>query len=382
MRRENHEERKGTRRVLQRRLSPVYYLLSLAFISCVSDPVIPDQPAINRLTSGVIVVNQGVWRGDNASLTFYDDEEKTPISNWFERQNQGLRLGDTGNDILIRNGQAYVVVSESATIEVIDILSGHSAGRIRFPAGTFPQHLLILNDSIGWVSCLDDDAIYSFNPIKFELGERVGVGPAPEGIAWAAGHLFVANSGLGKLREDETGAGTLSVLDPKTHDVVGSIEVGGNLRDLYYAPTTGKLYCFIGAALPDTSGSGLIEMDPLSFTIKRRWFISGAWEVGFDERGERAFIIAQKGIVQVDLSETTLGSDTSVPTSFITRSLSTLAEEVPHSIGVSPTSGEVFVGLALGYYSAPGRVDRYDRGGNLLGSFSTGLNPTAFGFVQ
>ena len=364
-------------------LSTIYYLLSsFLFLSCISDPVIPDTPAINGSGSGVIVVNQGIWRGDNAGLTFYDVEREVAFSNWFERQNEGLRLGDTGNDIVVRKGRAYITVSESATIEVIEVSSGQVAGRIKLPGGTFPQHLLILNDSTGWVSCLDNDALYFFNPLTLELGERIPSGPAPEGIAWAAGRLFVANSGLGKLRADEPGAGTISVFNPETGTPSGMIDIGGNLCNLYYVPNIGNLYCFIGAALPDTSGSGLIEIDPVSLAIMRRWSLSGAWEVGFDEIGGKAFIIAQEGIFQIDLYESTLVSENPKPAPFIAMPLSTLSEEVPHSIAVSPVNGEVFIGLAGGYYSAPGRVDRYDREGNLLGSFPTGLNPTAFGFVR
>lgn len=358
-------------------LSTTYYLLSTILLSCVADPSVPEQQSVGSVAQGVVVVNQGLWRGDNASLTLYSPTTDESVQNWFTRQNPGQRLGDSGNDVVIRNGRAYVAVSESATVEVLELPSGRSIGRIRFPAGTFPQHLIILNDSTAWASNLDDDSVIEFNPTTFEVGKRIAVGPAPEGIEAAAGRLFVANSGLGSLRSDEPGAGTISVIDMEKEEEGKQIEIGGDLRDLHYIPQNGMLYVFVGAALPDTSGSGLVEIDPASLSVGRRWYISGAWDVGFDEEAQQVYIIAQAGIVRIDLAVTN-----SVPQLFLPQSLSTLSEEVPHGIGISPFNGDVYIAVARGYYSAPGRVDRYSGEGKLLGSFETGLNPTAFGFYR
>lgn len=332
---------------------------------------------MGNVPEGVIVVNQGLWRGDNASLTLYSPQTEKAVQNWFVRQNPGQRLGDSGNEVLIWKDRAYVAVSESATIEVLALPEGNSLGRIRLPAGTFPQHIVILNDSTAWTSNLDDDSIIEFNPNTYTTGQRIPVGPAPEGIEVAAGRIFVANSGLGALRRNEPGAGTLSVINLGEKREQKQLHVGGDLRDLHYFPESGKLYAFLGAALPDTSGSGLAEIDPATLTVQRRWSISGAWDIGFDHGAQQAYIVAEGGIFRLDLA-----GATTLPELFLPRPLSTLSEEVPHGIGVSPFTGEIFVAVARGYYSAPGRVDRYNRQGILLGSFETGLNPTAFGFYR
>lgn len=350
-------------------------LASLGLASCVADPEVLATGVVDDVASGVVIVNEGLWRQDNATLTLYDARNDRAVTDWFVRQNPGLHLGDMGNDVAILNGRAYVLLSGSALIEVLDLPSGASAGRIRFPEGTFPTYLIMLNDSTGWVSTLEDDSVIEFNPLTMEVGRRVKVGPAPEGLAYAAGQLFVANSGLGALRNQEPGAGTMSVVDPEKGEERAQVEVGGNLRDLHYMPGNGMLYAFTGAALPDTAGSGLAELDPVTWQIRRRWQISGAWEVGFDDEAGQVYVIAQGGIFRIDVA-----LDHAQPEPFLAEPLNTLNEEVPHSLAVSPYSGEVLVGIVRGYYSAPGRVDRYDRSGRLLGSFSTGLSPTAFGF--
>ncbi len=380
----NHitEQRKEGGRAYPACWSLLLPLLAFLFIGCIPDPVVPDRNGIETPLSGIIVVNQGVWRGDNGSLTFYDTEGDTAYTDWFSLQNEGLRIGDTGNEIVVRGDRAYVTVSGSAAVEILSLPEGESLGRVRLPSGTFPQHLLLLNDSLAWVSSLDDDAVYQFNPVRREVLRRVPVGPAPEGLAVAAGRLFVANSGLGALRKNEPGAGTISVIDPRSGAHLDTIGLGGNLRDLHYLPSTGRLYCFIGAPLPDTAGSGLVEIDPVNLNVLRHWSVSGAWEIGFDDGAGIAYVIAQQGVVGIELNDIGALPGEAEPFPFIPIPLSTLNAEVPHAISVSPATGEVLIGVARGYYSAPGRVDRYDQGGKFLGSFPAGLNPAAFGFVR
>ncbi len=354
-----------------------HFLLSLLLVSCIADPEVPAKQPVTGVAAGVIVVNEGLWRQDNATLTLYDTQTGLATTEWFARQNPGSRLGDMGNDVVIWKGRAWVLLAGSATIEVLNLPEGTSAGRIRFPEGSFPTALLILNDSTGWVSTLEDDSALEFNPTTMQVGRRVPVGPAPEGMAVAAGRLFVANSGLGALRIDEPGAGTLSVVDMAEGREVEQVHVGGNLRDVHYMSGNGMLYTFIGAALPDTTGSGLAEVDPITLKVTRRWRVSGAWEAGFDDATQQVYIVAQGGVFRIDLAQ---ANPTPVP--FLSKPLNTLDEEVPHSLAVSPYSQEVLIGVVRGYFSAPGRVDRYDRTGTLLGSFDAGLNPTAFGFFD
>lgn len=349
----------------------------LTLSSCIADPDVPPVDSVTGVGAGVLVVNEGLWRQGNASLTLYDAETETATTGWFRQMHPTRSLGDMGNDVVVRGRTAYVLLSGSASIEVIDLGSGLELGRVALPEGTFPTSLLIADDSTGWVSNLEDDSVIEFNPTTFGVGRRIPVGPAPEGLAFGAGRLFVCNSGLGALRADESGAGTISVIDPVSGTEERRIDVGGNLRHLHYSPESGNLYAFVGAALPDTTGSGLVEIDPVAFRTQRRWRVSGAWEAGFDETAQVAYLLAQSGIVTIGLAGTS-----GAPEPFVDRSFNTLDEEVPHSLAVSPFDGQIYVGVVRGYFSAPGRVDRYDREGSLVGSFDAGLNPTAFAFFR
>ncbi len=354
--------------------------LTLVLCSCVADPVAQQDDTLFESDRGVVVLNEGIWRMDNASLTLYDPAADRTVQDWFGTVNPGERVGDTGNELKVRGDVLYAILSESATVEVIRLPSGRSHGRLRLPPGSSPRSIAFVSDSVAWVSCLDDDAVYRWNPLTLQTTGRIPVGPAPEGVAVAAGRLFVANSGLGALRGDEEGAGKVTVLDAVSGGGVGTIDVGGNLQRMWYLPATGRIYLMVGAVLPDTTGGGCVEIDPLTLEITARWNVPGSWTGTVDPVAAEAFLVCHRGVYRIGLLEVGGLKGPAQPELLIPGPFSTLADEVPHSVAVAPGTGEVYLGFARGYYQAPGRVDRHDRGGGFLGSFVTGSNPVAIAF--
>lgn len=356
------------------------FLLALLLIGCVADPQPENRDDLFDADRAAVILNEGLWRMDNASLTLYEPESDRTVQGWFASVNPGERIGDTGNGLHVRGDRLYVVLSESETIEVIELPSGLSLGRLHLPTGCSPRAVTFADEATAWVSCLDDDAVYRWDPTRLEETGRYGVGPAPEGVAVAAGRLFVANSGLGALRSDEEGAGVVAVLDAITGAPVGTVDVGGNLGRLWYLPGTGYLYLQVSATLPDTTRGSIVELDPVTLEVRRRWRVPGLWAATVDPVATEAFAMTHRGLYRMDLSESNFTNDPTPPELLIPGPFSTLTDEVPHSLGVDPVTGQIYVGMARGYFQAPGRVDRYGRDGTLLGSFDVGLNPVAIGF--
>lgn len=354
-------------------------LLPIVLSGCVEDPVVAGPDALFESSGGVVVLNEGVWRMDNASLTLYDPIDDRTVQSWFAAANPGERIGDTGNRLYLRGDRLYVVLSESSTVELLSLPDGTSLGRLRLPSGVSPRGLSFVNDTLAWVTALDDDAIYRWNPRDLTWSLKVATGPAPEGIAYAAGRIFVANSGLGALRADEEGAGTIGLYDGVSGQPVGLVDPGGNLQDIWHLPSTGRLYTFAGTVLPDTTTGGIVEIDPVTLQVTNRWDVPGAWTATFDPVAEEIYLVSHKGVHRLPLPSPShlVPPDLDL---FLARNFSTLTDEVPHSIAVSPRTGEIYLGFARGYFQAPGRVDRFSRDGELLGRFEVGLNPIAILF--
>ena len=73
----------------------------------------------------LIVLNEGSWSANNASVSKVDVDAGTAANNYFENANN-RGLGDVAQDIVVDGGNAYITVSFSNSIEIMDINTGKS----------------------------------------------------------------------------------------------------------------------------------------------------------------------------------------------------------------------------------------------------------------
>ena len=80
----------------------IYLLPLMLLASCSSDDA-PDHetPVIDPVLTGedLIVCNEGNWQSDNGQLSYYNSATGVLTNQWFRSIN-GMKLGDTPNDIL------------------------------------------------------------------------------------------------------------------------------------------------------------------------------------------------------------------------------------------------------------------------------------------
>jgi DNA-binding beta-propeller fold protein YncE len=349
-------------------------LIALSIVGCVADPPITTLPPVNgELEGGVLVVNEGVWFQDNSTLTYYDAVHGDAVQDFFARQNPGERLGDTGNDIVVRGDRAYIVVTTSQNVEVIELPTGRSKGRLRVGRGD-PRKLAIVNDSTGYVTLLEADAVLRFDPRTLVAGERTSVGPAPEGIATLGGNVFVANSGKAFLRRDEPKAGTVSVLDAATASERALLAPGPNPVSVRADSTRHRIYVLYGMPHADSIG-GVAAFDATTLAFVARWEVKGAGvagEMALDEVRGRLYVIDGGGMIErIDVTSAapSMRFDMQPAPSVIGY----------YGIGVSPSDGAVYASYVTSY-TLPGAVLVFEPSGAVRDRFDAGLNPSAFGF--
>jgi DNA-binding beta-propeller fold protein YncE len=356
-----------------------WHLAALAILAaaagCVEDPPVTPPGDINGDSlRGVLVVNEGLQGQDNSTLTFHDPATGETVQDFFARRNPGLRLGDTGNDIDIRNDRAYIVVSRSQNIEVLELPSGRSLGRIRIGGGD-PRKLAIVDDSTGFVTLFSDEVV-RVDLRRFTVGARAPVGPAPEGLAAIAGRVFVANSGMGFLRQREPKAGTVSVLDARTGGETALLHPGPNPQSLLADTARGLVLVQYGMPDADSLG-GVVAYDALTLAEVRRWSVRGAGvagEMALDaERGLLYVVDGEGSLVRIAVSSP------AGPQRFLLQSPPSRLGF--YGVGVSPTDGAIYASYVTSYV-LPGAVIVYERDGRLRGRFDAGLNPSSFGFFQ
>src|SRR5262245_56864397 len=96
-------------------------LFTLVAAGSKDDPVVPDPVQPPELVNAVYVLNEGDY-GDatGARLTVHDLDNHTTYTDVFEAANSGQHFGSLGDDIRIFNGKAYVLMSGSKNLVVID----------------------------------------------------------------------------------------------------------------------------------------------------------------------------------------------------------------------------------------------------------------------
>ena len=217
------------------------YLLGLAVLlmgtavmtSCSDDNDGPET-YLQVYSTGAYVVNSGnMYNKIESSLTAIDYASSTATQNVFKAAN-GRSLGNTANDGIVYGNKIYLAVDQSNTIEVIDKKTKQSIKQIKTTEllgnaeGAEPRHIIADGGKVyfttygGYVAAVDTTS--------FALQKKWQVGSYPEGLVIAHGNIYVANSNYGK------GGGNISCINLANDNVeTKNIEGVNNPTSIYYA---------------------------------------------------------------------------------------------------------------------------------------------------
>lgn len=170
------------------------------------------------VTSGIYVLNQGVWNSSNSTISAYDGTASGTVDvDYYQTQNT-KGLGDTGNDLKIYNDKMYCVVNGSEYVSIMDASTAKEQGRVSFQ-GKQPRNIAF-NGTKGYV-CSTDNTVCEIDLNTLAITATITVGKNPEDLCVANGKLYVSNSGYGSDN-------TVSVIDFASLKVEQTITVGDN----------------------------------------------------------------------------------------------------------------------------------------------------------
>jgi hypothetical protein len=344
-------------------LKMAFYAMTMLtfFVSCNKD----DAPAIEVVIPNeyIYVLNSGLDRSNNTSLTMYDVEKGVSTQYVFESQNKGRRLGDTGQDILVYGSKMYIAMFGESTIEVTDLEAKSinqikTVGQVRnFEAYGGKLYAIYFN---GYVARIDTASLVVEATVK--------VGRNPEQLAAANGKLYVANSG-GLDFASETGYDkTVSVIDIAAFTVEQTIEVGINPCDMI-ADKNGNVYVVSMGNymnIPTTiqkidgrtgsvsvvtgfNGSYLTAVGDTLYTIHLQYDANWNQTIAY---------------YAYDMASNTLISDNFVGNTTIAN---------PFKISSDAVSGDIYI-LSSDYIN-DGDVYIFNQSHQFVGQFEAGLNP-------
>ncbi len=232
-------------------------------LGCRNDPAGPVDPGtVPAVVKAVYILNEGDFSdASGARITLYDVQKDSVYTDVFESANGGSHLGNVGDDMKFFNGRAYIVMSGSKNLVVMNLTTNRKDAEMTFP-GSAVHDLLI--DSVRnkiFVTRLFSRSLYVLNLSTLAIQDSISVGANPQGMVIASGKLFVCNSGYGS-------DSTVSIINPSNNQLITTVKLAAGPTNAAVA-TDGKVWvaCTGNAfASPPTKGKIFI-LDPATNAI-------------------------------------------------------------------------------------------------------------------
>lgn len=324
----------------------------------VPDPVV---------SSGIYVMNEGVWGMNNSMITYYDLEDYSAVSDFFGTVN-GRGLGDTSNDLKLYGSKLYCLVNISGQMEVINPNTGISLKQISFLNGSGiskqPRYMAFDKDKV--YVCSFDGTVVRVDTTSLEIEASVTAGSNPDGIAVANGKIYVSNSGGQNFPNFDH---TVSVIDLDSFTETKRITVGLNPFKIE-ADAYGDVYVLCRGNYDDIASS-LVRIDSRTDEVAETYDLTMS---NFIISGDLAYYYSMNWTTfQASVKTFNVKTETPENDSFISDGTVVSA---PYGIAVDETTGAVYLGDA-GDYSSNGSVYCFSSAGVLVKKLNSyGVGPS------
>ncbi len=332
------------------------------------DPI-DSVPVDPRETGHALVLNEGTWGGNNASLSYIDLEAGTLVNDWFGSVNQ-RGLGDLGQDLLIYGAKAYVTVSESGSLEAIDTSTGLST---HISLGQrYPRYIAADGGKL-YVSCYRPHSVVRIDTATLEVEATCTLGDFnPEGMAVAASKLVVASSNVSDEQGTYSYDNKIYVIDLGTFNVDTAIVVGSNPQKIVAIDGTRVAANYIGDYADQPAGTAIVDLSSLTVTQLGHPFtnmtVYSGHLYGYSMEWTSDYSSKTASFMKVE---------TSAP--YTATPLLTNLSINPYAIGVHPVSGNIYV-ASDGNYSSNGELFCFTPEGTQLWKRTVGMLPSKIVF--
>lgn len=331
---------------------------------------------------GFYLINEGLMGSNGASLDFYDAAQGDFYKNIFSFFNPSVThgLGDTANDIQIKDDKAYIVITGSNLIVILDTKTNEQIGTINIKS---PKRI-ILKDQYAYVTTTSNlaksenekyGAVAKIDLNNNQIVGYVACGYSPDGLAIRGTRLYVANSNYYASGESiYDNRVTLIDLDDFTFEK--NMEVGLNLTSMVYDTMSANIYII--------SNGDYTPANPAKIYI-----LSNANQISSidvpascmavnDEYLYVSAAVYQGSEKQVSYSKIKTLTNTVESTNFID---SNYQKEIvtPYNIAINPETKDIYISDAKDY-STPGSIFCFSNSGKFKWSATTGIIPSKIAF--
>lgn len=309
------------------------------FVACEKEK---EKPAAS-IEGYAMVLDEGSWGSNNASISLIEDQSGKIENDWFATMN-GRGLGDVAQDMVVYGSKAYVTVTFSNTLEVIDLKSGKSN---MLPMGNRnPRYIAASNGSL-YISCYTNREVVRVDTAdlidgNFTVKATGTLGTyQPEGVAVANGKVFVASSWISDENQTYLYDDKVYVFDAITMQQIESVTVGTNPQQVIAIDDNHVAVNYSGNYGDIPAGCAVINTASLNVSQTQQAVTGMAAHNGMIYGFNRSYSAPSTffRINATDLSKTSIN----------------ISISNPYSISIDPTNGDIYV-TTDGNYVANGDV--------------------------
>jgi DNA-binding beta-propeller fold protein YncE len=359
---------------IKMRIKSIYIIIIItigALSSCMDEDLFPITPYNLYGSRGVFVLNEGNYLNGDGSLSYYDLDTHETINQIFSKAN-GIPLGDVAYSMTIYNGKGYIVVNNSGLINVVDANTLLLLGKIEgLPS---PRHMLILNDELALVSDLYARAISIVNPKSMQVIGSIKTGGT------SLPYYQHSTENLIKIgNKIYTNCWSFDhkvlVIDAETLKLTDSINVGiqplSMVKDknnsLWVINDGGYAGNPIGQEKPSLMRINT-NTNQVALTLSFPSLTDNVGQIATNLTGDSLYFICNH-VYKMHINDTVLPSSPII----------VKGNRNFRALGIDPITGDIYVADAKDFM-AEGTVFRYKSNGEAIHSFDVGIIPGNFCF--
>ena len=360
-------------------------MLGMSFSACDDDsnaPAPEPDPAPLLESYTTLILNEGLWGANNASISLAIFDKKTNnmqhfVSNFYQEQN-GKKLGDVANGMIEEDDKIYVVMNGSKYVSRLH--NCKEEARYTFPENEGEPRCMEVEDGYVYVTQYGGK-VTKINASDMTLAGTFEGGDNLEGVVENDGKLYVANSykvdGSGNwVYNDE-----MFIIDAKTMKLEKTIKVSVNPTKIYefhdkiYLLSQGN-YADVPAVLQviDTE-NGQVKSIPQTENLSKvskgnnelLYCVRATYDA--DWNPVNSFFICNTKVNEVS------------ETSFLAEVPEALKSANIYLLELDENTGYLYIGTTD--YTNTGTIYQFDNTGKFIQSFdSGGWNPSTMIFID